>query len=85
MYSTERNGGGGGGQAQPDTHTNGSRDIVTARLLVWGLVCCEACCILGIVCVDAMGRPVPAVLGHLASAIAGSLAMAMAAIFRGRG
>lgn len=62
-----------------------SYDVITARILISGLVISGLACIVGIVAIDLSGRTVPAILGHLASAIAGGLLMGVNSIFRPNG
>lgn len=72
-------------EAQPNTPaTSGGYDVVTARILVSGLLACELACICGIVACHMMGQAVPGSLSHLASGIAGALAPGFTAIFKGR-
>lgn len=69
---------------QPNGPSNGKHDIVTARILVSGLISCGVCCIAGIVVCSVFQVGTPAILGHLACMIGGGLTGALTSLFAPR-
>ena len=61
---------------------NGKHDVHTHRMVVAGLMATVILAVVGIILLEALGRPVPATLGHLASAALGALSMGLSAILR---